>query len=160
LNCLQTLFNNVVHIPENYLSAMFFDHVNRKLITGSTKLEPWPSYKNIHQSHARMEDSAVVLAIFNDSFHQVVSGSQNGSISLWDVNSSDKIFQFHNAHQEFELTTMCFDNSRRRLITGSRDGVIKMWNFNNGQILRRMLKDSDAEVTDILYVEMVRITSV
>lgn len=54
---------------------------------------------------------------------------------------------------------MCFDHSSRRLITGSRDGVIKMWNFNNGQILRRMIKETDAEVTDIIYVEMVNTNS-
>lgn len=113
------------------------------------------SYKNSHQEQSRIEESAVVLAMFNANFHQVVSGSQNGSIMLWDINSSDSISKFHNSHGDCELTAMCFDRSKRRLITGSRDGIIKMWNFNNGQILRKMIKESDAEVSDIIYIEMV-----
>lgn len=64
--------------------------------------------------------------MYNINFHQVVSGSQNGSISIFDLGCGEKIFQFHNAHGEFELTAMCFDKTGRRLITGSRDGVAKV----------------------------------
>ncbi|KAI9325972.1 WD40-repeat-containing domain protein [Zopfochytrium polystomum] len=154
LNCLQTLMDKIPHRPENIISAIFFDSVNRQLLTGSNKLETWPLYKNLKHAIARSHDAGVVSAMFNENFHQVVSGCQNSNVSIWDLASGDKIFQFFNAHGKFEITSMCFDRTGRRLITGSRDGIVKMWNFNNGQILRKMIKDSTMEVTDVIYVEM------
>ncbi|KAJ3204740.1 WD40 repeat domain 95 [Entophlyctis luteolus] len=111
-------------------------------------------YKNMRLSIARSHDAEVVSALFNENFHQVVSGCQNGTVSIWDLASGDKIFQFHNAHAKLEITAMCFDKSGRRLITGSRDGIVKMWNFNNGMILRKMMKQNILETTDVVYVEM------
>ncbi|KAJ3227462.1 WD40 repeat domain 95 [Clydaea vesicula] len=154
LNCLQTLMDKVSHRPENIISSMFYDHQNQQLITGSSKLEPWPLYKNLRRSDTQMEDSSVVSAIYNENFRQVVSGTQSGSITIWDLESGEKIFQFHNAHDSYELTAMCFDKSGRRLITGSRDGIIKMWNFNNGMILKKMQKETMDECTGLMYVEM------
>ncbi|KAJ3193189.1 WD40 repeat domain 95 [Irineochytrium annulatum] len=154
LNCLQTLMDKVPHRPENIISSIYFDATNRQLITGSNKLETWPLYKNTRHAIARSHDAGLVAAMFNENFHQVVSGCQNGTVSIWDLASGDKIFQFHNAHGKLEITSMCFDLTGRRLITGSRDGVVKMWNFNNGQILRKMIKGNLLEVTELIYVEM------
>lgn len=154
LNCLQTLMDKVPHRPENIISAMFFDSINRQLITGSNKLETWPLYKNTRHAIARSHDAGIVAAMFNENFHQVVSGCQNSTVCIWDLASGDKIFKFFNAHGKLEITSMCYDRSGRRLITGSRDGIVKMWNFNNGQILRKMIKDNSTEVTDVIYVEM------
>ncbi|KAI8614723.1 WD40-repeat-containing domain protein [Chytriomyces sp. MP71] len=148
LNCIQTLMDKVPHRPENIISAIFFDSTNRQLLTGSNKLETWPLYKNLRHTIARSHDFGVVSAMFNENFHQVVSGCQGGTVSIWDLASGDKIFQFHNAHGKLEITAMCFDKSGRRLVTGSRDGIVKMWNFNNGQILRKMMKTNSLEVTD------------
>ncbi|KAJ3276764.1 WD40 repeat domain 95 [Terramyces sp. JEL0728] len=130
LNCIQTAIDKVPHRPENTISAMYYDTYNRQLMTGSGKLEIWPLFPN------------------------VVSGSQNGDIILWDPTCGERIFEFHRAHGSLELTAMCFDISGRRLITGSRDKVLKMWNFNNGQILRKMYKETAHETTDICYIEM------
>jgi WD40 repeat protein len=77
-------------------------------------------------------------------------------VTIWDPVTGAKIFQYSGAHGKLELTAACFDKSGRRLITGSRDGIVKMWNYNNGQILKKMMKTNDLEVSDILYVEMVR----
>ncbi|KAI8812174.1 WD40-repeat-containing domain protein [Cladochytrium replicatum] len=148
LNCLQTITDKIPRRPENILSAIFFDSYNSQLITGSNKLEKFPLYKNPKHTVARSHDTAIVAALFNSNFHQVVSGCQNGTVSIWDIATGEKIFQFHNVHGKHELTAMCYDHSGRRLITGSRDGVMKMWNFNNGQLLRRLMRDETSEITD------------
>ncbi|KAH6585718.1 hypothetical protein BASA50_001053 [Batrachochytrium salamandrivorans] len=154
LNCLQTLVDKVPHRPENIISSIYYDAQYRQIITGSNGLEVWPLHNNSNQIITKSHDSPVVSAIFNHNFRQVVSGCQAGTITLWDPLFGKKIFQFHKAHGNLEITAMCFDISGRRLITGSRDGVIKMWNFNNGQIIRRLLKESVMETTDICFVEM------
>ncbi|KAJ3262291.1 WD40 repeat domain 95 [Boothiomyces macroporosus] len=154
LNCIQTVIDKVPHRPENTITAMYYDTYNRQLMTGSGKLEIWPLFPNVKHNSSRSHDAPIVAALFNSNFNQVVSGSQNGDIILWDPTCGEKIFEFHRAHGSLELTAMCFDISGRRLITGSRDKVLKMWNFNNGQILRKMHKETAHETTDICYIEM------
>ncbi|KAJ3325129.1 WD repeat-containing protein 49 [Boothiomyces sp. JEL0866] len=154
LNCIQTAIDKVPHRPENTITAMYYDTYNRQLMTGSGKLEIWPLFPNVKHNSSRSHDAPIVAALFNSNFNQVVSGSQNGDIILWDPTCGEKIFEFHRAHGSLELTAMCFDISGRRLITGSRDKVLKMWNFNNGQILRKMHKETAHETTDICYIEM------
>ncbi|KAG5463066.1 MAG: WD40-repeat-containing domain protein [Olpidium bornovanus] len=158
LNCLQTFVDKVPHRPENIISAMFFDSVNRQLVTGSSKLEVWPLHQHLKRGNMRSHDAPIVAAILNENFHQVchrtVSGCENSTVSVWDLATGEKAFQYRNAHDKLEITAMCFDGSGRRLITGSRDGEIKMWNFNTGMILKKMIKQNNAEVSDVCYVEM------
>ncbi|KAL2911515.1 hypothetical protein HK105_209004 [Polyrhizophydium stewartii] len=148
LNCLQTIIDKIPHRPENIISSIFYDVQSRQIITGSNILETWPLYTNTKQIATKSHEAPVVGAMFNSNFHQA------STITLWDPSCGEKIFQFHKAHGNLEITAMCFDKSGRRLITGSRDGVIKMWNFNNGQILRRLLKETVMETTDVCFVEM------
>ncbi|KAI8911806.1 WD40-repeat-containing domain protein [Gorgonomyces haynaldii] len=154
LNCLQTLVDKVPHRPENIISAIFYDSLNRKIITGSTKLESWPMQQMSRNAFTRSHDGPVVAAMFNTNFHQVVSCSQSGTITLWDPTAGTKIFQFHRPHGSLEVSSLCFDKSGRRLITGSKDECVKMWNFNNGQILRNMHKGDANETTDVCFIEI------
>ncbi|KAJ3016984.1 WD40 repeat domain 95 [Thoreauomyces humboldtii] len=154
LNCLQTLAEKVPQKVDELISVIFFDQVNGQLVLGSDKLQTWPLYKTYRHAVSRSHNAGVVAAMFNENFHQVVSGAQDGTVCVWDLASGERAFSFHNAHGKLEITAMCFDRSGRRLITGSRDGVVKMWNFNNGQILRKMNKDNVSEATEVLYVEM------
>ncbi|KAJ3340747.1 WD repeat-containing protein 49 [Gonapodya sp. JEL0774] len=154
MTCLQTLTDKVPHRPENVISTLYFDSINRRLLCGSNKLETFSLFRSNRNQITRTHDASVVAALFNENFHQVVSGSQNGTVTLWNMGTGEKIFQFHNLHDGNEITAMCFDKSGRRLITGSRDGKIKMWNFNNGQLLKVMIKDDPVEVTDLMYIEI------
>nr|KAJ3422048.1 WD repeat-containing protein 49 [Polyrhizophydium stewartii] len=128
LNCLQTIIDKIPHRPENIISSIFYDVQSRQIITGSNILETWPLYTNTKQIATKSHEAPVVGAMFNSNFHQVVSGCQAGTITLWDPSCGEKIFQFHKAHG--------------------------MWNFNNGQILRRLLKETVMETTDVCFVEM------
>ena len=56
-------------------------------------------------------------------------------MSVWELDTGEKIIQFSNCHGNAEITAMAFDPTGRRLITGARDGSIKIWNFNNGACL-------------------------
>ncbi|KAI8902061.1 WD40-repeat-containing domain protein [Globomyces pollinis-pini] len=154
LNCVQTLVDKVAHRPENLITSIYYDSNTRQVITGSGKLETWPLFPNTRQNTSKSHTAPVVSAMFNENFNQVVSGCQSGVITLWDPTCGEKIFEFHRPHGSLELTALCFDLSGRRLITGSRDRTIKMWNFNNGQILRKMYKETNQETTDIAYIEM------
>jgi WD40 repeat protein len=42
LNCIQSLYDNVTHRPENIISALFYDSINRKIMTCSSTIQQWP----------------------------------------------------------------------------------------------------------------------
>ncbi|CAM9527261.1 unnamed protein product [Lampetra fluviatilis] len=90
---------------------------------------------------------------YSAEFRQVVSCSEDSVVKLWDLDSGLPTFEFCGAHGESAITCMAFDSSGRRLITGGRDGCLKVWNYNNGQCLRTLRKQRNAEeICDCTYV--------
>ncbi len=79
-------------------------------------------------------------------FVQVVSACHGSVVSVWDLDTGEKIIQFSKCHGNVEITAMAFDSTGRRLITGARDGSIKLWNFNNGACLSNLKGDYHTEV--------------
>ena len=68
-------------------------------------------------------------------------------VSVWDVDTGEKVIQFSNCHGDHEITAMAFDGSGRRLLTGGKDGSLKFWNFNNGECLRVLKNIYNSEVS-------------
>ncbi|KAG4097981.1 WD40-repeat-containing domain protein [Neocallimastix lanati (nom. inval.)] len=152
--CLQTFQQYVTYKEDCCFPCLYYDSTNKQLINGYNNFTIYPLYLYQKKAIVRTYNTQVVAAMFNENFYQVVTGSQNGTISTWAYYSGEKVFQYNKAHGDLEVTAMAFDNSGRRLITGSRDGVIKMWNFNNGQLLRKLYKDNSLEVTAVDFIEM------
>ena len=57
---------------------------------------------------------------------QVVTGADDSTIGIWDLETGAKSMLFTNAHGGEEITCMTFDPSWRRLFTGARNGTIKV----------------------------------
>jgi len=152
--CLQTFQQCVTYKEDCCFPCLYYDSTNKQMINGYNNFYIYPLYLYQKKAIVRTYNTQVVAAMFNENFYQVVTGSQNGTISTWAYYSGDKVFQYNKAHGDLEVTAFSFDNSGRRLITGSRDGIIKMWNFNNGQLLRKLYKDNNLEVTAVDFIEM------
>ena len=60
------------------------------------------------------------------TMRQVVTGADDSSVAVWDLESGAKSMLFTNTHGQEEITCMTFDSSWRRLFTGARDGTIKV----------------------------------
>lgn len=79
---------------------------------------------------------------------QVVSGCHAGVVSVWDIQTGEKVMQFQTIPERpAEITAMAFDEFKRRLITGSNNGTIRLWNFNNGALLSEISLVDDQEVS-------------
>ena len=79
---------------------------------------------------------------------QVVSGCHAGVVSVWDIQTGEKVMQFQTIPERpAEITAMAFDEFKRRLITGSNNGTIRLWNFNNGALLSEISLVDDEEVS-------------
>ena len=60
----------------------------------------------------------------------MVTGADDSTIGVWDLESGAKSMLFTNAHDNEEITCMTFDKSWRRLMTGARNGVTKVTCYN------------------------------
>eukprot|EP01147_Barroeca_monosierra_P000623 gene623-3933_t len=115
-------------------------------------------------------DNAVTCCTLNSRFKHLVTGSKDGTIKITvrcfaalitRVNSCAlRLMSVHfesldeDAHDPSNgLTAMTFDSSMRRLITAQVKGTIKAWNYGNGQLLRVFDKQTDKEVTCLIYLE-------
>lgn len=60
---------------------------------------------------------------------QVVSASENGAVSIWMVDTSQKVKQWTDAHGSAKLTALTQDYSETRILTGAMDGTVKVSPF-------------------------------
>ncbi|XP_070580974.1 cilia- and flagella-associated protein 337-like [Ptychodera flava] len=99
---------------------------------------------------ATTHSTQLCAAMYNSHFKQVVTGADDSSIAVWDIETGSKNHVLSNAHGDEEITCMAFDSSLRKLISGARNGSIKVWNFQNGHNIHQCEAVSEAEVTGIV----------
>ena len=78
----------------------------------------------------------------------MVSGDDNGFISVWDIENGKLMSKFQTSsggnakgseQKDAKITTGTFDMWGRRLITSRADGQVNIWNFSNGQPLKDLM---------------------
>ncbi|CAH1274614.1 EFCAB8 [Branchiostoma lanceolatum] len=109
--------------------------------------------KKVKSTLPTTHNAPLCTAIYNPHYHQVVTGSDDSTVAVWDIETGNKSIMFTNAHGNEEITCMTFDTSLRRLITGARDGTIKIWNFQNGHNLHKLEGVGEAEVTGVIPLD-------
>ncbi|KAJ0015811.1 hypothetical protein NQD34_014101, partial [Periophthalmus magnuspinnatus] len=88
-------------------------------------------------------------ALYNPTLQQVVTGSMDSTVCVWDLETGRKALHISSSHGEEELSCMALDTSQRRLITGAHNGTIKVWNLLNGLNLHK-LEPLNSVVTGLL----------
>ncbi|XP_065419759.1 WD repeat-containing protein on Y chromosome-like isoform X4 [Chrysemys picta bellii] len=95
-------------------------------------------------------DAPLCGALYNTFFHQVVTGGDDATVAVWDVETGAKRLLINNAHGKEEITCMALDNSQHRLITAARNGTIKVWHIQTGHNLHQLEVVEEAEVTGLV----------
>ena len=73
----------------------------------------------------------VVAMVYHQSHRQVFTGSQEGNVAVWLVDTGQRLKQFYQMHgTEVELTALKVDNVGNRFFTGGTDGFIREWDLN------------------------------
>ncbi|CAH8527445.1 unnamed protein product [Heterobilharzia americana] len=75
-------------------------------------------------------EEAFVGVIYNPTFNQIVTASQNGAISFWLIETGKRVKNISRSHGESELTCLVQDPTETKFYTGSTDGTIKIWDMN------------------------------
>ncbi|CAJ1394642.1 unnamed protein product [Effrenium voratum] len=147
--CIQTFTDKTEYKPEDRLTCMAFDEEGPALVLGSSLLNVLPVSVKVETSRTHL--APIVGALYNDVFHQVISGDNMGTISVWDVQTGKLEFEFRRAHQDHKMSCMAFDEPKRCLYTGGEDGLIKLWNFSSGQQLRSYTMRQPSEIRSLLW---------
>ncbi|KAL5018967.1 hypothetical protein ScPMuIL_004689 [Solemya velum] len=161
-SCIQVVSGRTVKLGFLPVSSLLFNPQTETLILATNQMV----LLNRDDGEERFSDvlshsKSVVGALYSKTFNVVVSACHDSVISVWDINSGERIIQFANAHKKTEkgvdipmdITAMSFDASGRRLVTGALDGSVKVWNFNNGACLNEYNIPGGAEVTGIVCTQ-------
>lgn len=127
--CLQRIANIFPKGPEVQTILYFDDIKNRLFVTFNyqlTMLEMKIEIRDRVMSHER----SVTAALYNSLYNQVVSASQDGTVTIWMIETGQKVKQFLKCHGTSEINALAFDSNETRFLTGSSDGTIKIWDFN------------------------------
>lgn len=158
-NCLQQVSGRLMKVGLFPISSMCFNPATEKLVLATNTLAMLE--RNIEEEKSveiMSHQKPVHGALYNKTFKFVVSCCRESVVSVWDLNTGEKVMQFVNAHKRIdrgveipiEITAMTFDGPGRRLITGARDGTVKIWNFNNGDCLQQFTTPEALEITGIV----------
>src|SRR5258708_14254868 len=88
-------------------------------------------------SLAKMEDwqpfaghtGAVTCIAFSPDGHRAVSGSEDRTLRLWEIETGRELKQL-TGHNE-EITAVAFAPDGRRVIAGSRDRTLRLWDVES-----------------------------
>ncbi|ETW05329.1 hypothetical protein, variant 4 [Aphanomyces invadans] len=138
LKCLQVM-RDPTH-GNQHCKLIYFDVASKHLLTFSNTITPWPMHHAAVPSDTlQPHEAAVIKAMFNPSFQQLVTMDSDGRIVLWNVLDGSVISHFFMANTS--ITAAALDDTGRRLITGSNVGTqVTLWNFSNGSRLATLSK--------------------
>ena len=83
---------------------------------------------------------------------QIIVGCEGSTVTVWDIDSGNKVLHFPRCHGNTEITCLQLDSSGRRLITGSRYGDVKVWNYHTGECLKTLHHAHKTEVTGAVSI--------
>ncbi|XP_048581905.1 WD repeat-containing protein 49 isoform X2 [Nematostella vectensis] len=157
--CLQRLSGMFPKGPAEVSITMFYDEEHSKLFTAFnqqlTLMVMKPEVKDRVMSH----EQPVTAAIYNSKFNQVVTACAGSVITMWMIDTGQKVKQFANAHGNAEITTITQDATETRLFTASADGTVKIWDFNGHCHSILMAGNGDpAEISQVMCVKRMIVT--
>jgi WD40 repeat protein len=90
---------------------------------------------------------SVNSVVFSPDGRQILSGSSDGTVKLWDTATGHEIRTF-SGHSDV-VYSVAFNPDGRQILSGSSDGTVKLWDTATGRIIRTFT-NSDA-VTSVAF---------
>lgn len=82
-----------------------------------------------------MMDTAVTALAFSRDSEMIASGSHDGSISLWKVQTGSLVRSIPKAHAQ-GVTSLCFSRDGSQILSASFDTTVRMYGLKSGKVMR------------------------
>uniref|UniRef100_H2XNQ0 WD repeat-containing protein on Y chromosome n=1 Tax=Ciona intestinalis TaxID=7719 RepID=H2XNQ0_CIOIN len=161
-SCKQNIHGRNIPLGRLDITAVCFNERYKELVIATNRigvLHPRASAVTSYSlKQTKSHQKPVARVLFNPLFNQIVTGSEDSMVCLWDIKTGVKQMQF-NTGNDVEITCMAFDPTNRRLLIGGRNGAAILWNFNNGAKLRSLEKMDNQEITDVVFTRQRIVTA-
>lgn len=151
-SCLQE-FNCTSGVTENTgsaVSVVLMDCIDYRVVSGLDNGHIIYSHLRREERHEDKQSPKMFLAHYSsissmvarwgDTDSQVLCGSDDGSLSLWSLETQECSARF-SRHIGF-VWAIHADWARNRVVSGAFDGCIKLWDLRNGECLRTLQSHS------------------
>jgi hypothetical protein len=75
--------DKICYRPDDILTSLFFERETNNILLGSRKINFW--FFKTQEESKTSHDAPVAFALYNTEFESVVSGDDNGFITVWDI---------------------------------------------------------------------------
>jgi WD40 repeat protein len=146
--------------PHLYLSALPFAPLNsvfarhyrtnfpRTLSLESGAPINWPAHEVLIPQPSSSE---VETFAFSPNGKFLASGSFDGTIGIWDVETGMAIVPLLQGHHGSHVWSVAFSPDGKRLASGSTDKTIRIWDAETGQALTPALQGHSGEVSSVVF---------
>ncbi|XP_078420668.1 cilia- and flagella-associated protein 337-like [Cetorhinus maximus] len=138
----------------DFQTILYFNEPSGQLFTTFNNQLTLLEMKQETGKCVKSHEKSVTCVLYNSLFKQVISSDIGSTVTVWMIETGQKIKQFSGCHGNSEITTMALDDSETRFFTASVDGTVKIWDFN-GHCHHKLNagRDQAADISQILILK-------
>jgi WD40 repeat protein len=106
-----------------------------------------------HSEDSKGTHDSVTSVAFSPDGTRIVSGSDDGTIRVWDASTSDTVagpFGGFKGHTR-SVTSVAFSPDGKRIVSGSVDQTIRVWDAHTGDTVAGPFKGHTNSVTSVAF---------
>jgi WD40 repeat protein len=105
------------------------------------------------QTNVISMESGILSVAFAPSGMKIVSGTENGMVTIWDSTAGAQLGDCPQGHKD-TVRSVAFSLDGTRIVSGSHDGTVRMWDATTGAQLGDSLQGHDDWVTSVAFLLM------
>jgi WD40 repeat protein len=154
LACVRVMTEQAHHISTELSYMIFAENINGLLLFPKHGIAYLELRKGKSPRPGCTHASSVRCTAFNERFNHVVTACEDGIVSMWALESGDKVFEFRGwKNDKSPLQSIVVTEGGTRLVTASENGETNLWQYSTGQHLCRFIEaGSMPSVTMVIYM--------
>ncbi|MFM7405102.1 MAG: P-loop NTPase fold protein [Cuspidothrix sp.] len=113
-------------------------------------VEIWDVLTRTKWATCQGHTSSVISVAFNHDGTQMVSGSDDHSVRLWDVQTGKAIGQPFSGHNG-SVNSVAFNHDGTQVVTGSDDNTVRLWNVQTGKAIGQPFSGHTGYVNSVTF---------